>query len=129
MNFGLDDTYTVIMLKVVLTALFWSAGIFGVFNFGEVVKEVVAVGLPAPRLLAVATIVIQLGGSLLIITNAANLGWMGAVVLAAFTLATIPLGHAFWTFSEPQRTAELHIALEHITVVGGLLISAVYSKQ
>jgi hypothetical protein len=32
-----------IVLKVIFTTLFWSAGIFGLFNFSEVVKEVTAV--------------------------------------------------------------------------------------
>jgi len=117
-----------IILKIVFTTLFWSAGIFGVFNYSEVVKEVQAVHLPFPFLLAAATIATQLGGSALIITNAGNLAWLGAVALAVFTLLTIPFGHAFWTFTEPQRTAELHIALEHITVAGGLLLAAWWFK-
>jgi transmembrane protein len=117
-----------VILKIIFTTLFWSAGIFGVFNFSEVVKEVQAVNLPFPSLLAAATIATQLGGSALIITNVGNLAWLGAVGLAVFTLLTIPFGHAFWTFPEPQRTAELHIALEHITVAGGLLLAAWWFK-
>jgi transmembrane protein len=92
-----------IVLKVIFTTLFWSAGIFGLFNFSEVVKEVTAVKLPLPALLAGLTIATQLGGSALVITNAGNYAWLGAVGLAVFTLLTIPFGHAFWTFSEPHR--------------------------
>jgi len=118
-----------VILKIMLTTLFWSAGIFGMFNFQQVVKEVQAINLPFPALLAAATIAVQLGGSALIITNAGNTAWIGAVGLAIFTLLTIPFGHAFWRFSEPQRTAELHIALEHITVAGGLLLAAWWLKS
>ena len=116
-------------LRAVLTVLFWSAGIFGLFNFSAVVAEGRDVGLPYEKLVATATILLQLGGSLLVITNFAQLGWVGAIALAIFTLLTIPFGHAFWTFSEPRRTAELHIALEHLTVVGGLLLAAYYLRQ
>ncbi|MBB3222629.1 DoxX family protein [Pseudoduganella umbonata] len=117
------------MLRAVLTVLFWSAGIFGLFHYSAVVEEVRAVGLPFERVLAAATIFLQLGGSLMVIANVGNSGWLGAVALALFTLLTIPFGHAFWSFPEPRRTAELHIALEHLTVVGGLLLAAWYLKR
>lgn len=118
-----------VVLRVVLTLLFWSAGMFGLFNFAAVAMEVHELGLPYAPLLAGATILLQLGASLLVITNFQKLGWIGALALAGFTLLTIPFGHAFWTFTEPRRTAELHIALEHVTVIGGLLLAAYYLKR
>ncbi|GGY30814.1 DoxX family protein [Pseudoduganella albidiflava] len=117
------------ILRAVLTVLFWSAGLFGLFNYSAVVEEVRAVGLPFAGVVAAGTILLQLGGSLLVIANVGKLGWVGAVALAIFTLLTIPFGHAFWNFPEPRRTAELHIALEHLTVVGGLLLAAWYLKR
>jgi transmembrane protein len=107
-SFHPQGNHMIVALKVMLTTLFWSAGIFGLFNFSEVIKEVQAVQLPFPALLAALTIATQLGGSALIITNVAHPAWLGAVGLAVFTLMTIPFGHAFWTFAEPQRTVELH---------------------
>ena len=118
-----------IILRAFLALLFWSAGLLGLFNFSAVVAEVRDVGLLYAKLVATAAISLQLGGSLLVITNFAQLGWIVALALAIFTLLTIPFGHAFWTFSKRQRTAEMHIALEHITVVGGLLLAAYYLRQ
>ncbi len=69
----------------------------------------------------------QLAGSALIVFNPAGYGWIGSGMLIVFTLLTIPLGHAFWAFSEPRRTEEFYIALEHITVVGGLIMSALFA--
>jgi transmembrane protein len=117
------------VFRAVLTVLFWSAGIFGLFNYSAVVEEVRAVGLPFESAIAAGTIFLQLGGSLMVITNIGNCGWIGAAALALFTLLTIPFGHAFWNFPEPRRTAELHIALEHLTVVGGLLLAACYLRR
>lgn len=116
-------------LRVILTSFFWMAGVFGVFNFNVIVQEMAHVKLPAPAVFAVATIATQLIGSALVISNFNGLGWLGAGALAVFTLLTIPLGHAFWTFEEPKRTAEFHIALEHITVIGGLLIAGLLSLK
>ncbi|MCG1053556.1 DoxX family protein [Mycetohabitans sp. B5] len=111
--------------RIILTTLFWSAGIFGLFNFSSIVSEMEAVVLPAPAAFAVATISVQLLGSFLLIGNFNGWGWIGAGALGVFTLLTIPYGHAFWTFPEPRRTEELHIALEHISVAGGMLMAAI----
>lgn len=118
-----------IPIRIVFTTLFWMAGIFGLFNFGEVVKEVAALALPIPTVVAVATVFVQLVGSLLVITNFKQLGWVGAIALAVFTLLTIPVAHAFWTFEEPRRTTEFYVVLEHITVIGGLLLAAITFKR
>ncbi|AGT08796.1 DoxX family protein [Paracoccus aminophilus] len=114
--------------KALLTSFFWLAGLFGLFNFKTIVQEMVDVGLPRPRLFALATIACQLLGSALLISNVAGLAWLGAGALAVFTLLCIPIGHPFWKFSEPKRSAEFHIALEHIAVVGGLFLAAAISQ-
>lgn len=110
---------TLCLSRILLTFFFWMAGFYGVFNFGEIVLEMVDVGLPWPVLFATGTILCQLVGSALVISNFAGYGWIGSAMLIVFTLLTIPVGHPFWKFSEPQRTQEFHIALEHITVIGG----------
>lgn len=124
-----DHPASLVALRVILTSFFWMAGLFAVFNFSVIVQEMSHVKLPAPVVFAVATIATQLLGSTLLISDFRGFGWMGAGALAVFTLLTIPLGHAFWTFEEPKRTAEFHIALEHITVIGGLLIAGFLSLK
>lgn len=116
-----------IAAKLVLTAFFWMAGIFGLFNFKGVVQEMADVDLPWPRFFAIATIACQLLGTGLIIFNPAGLGWLGAGALGVFTILTIPIGHPFWKFDEPKKTHEFHIVLEHVTVVGGLMLAAILS--
>lgn len=123
----LQHPVALLVAKLVLTFVFWMAGLFGVFNFKVIVQEMVDVHLPNPRFFALATIFTQLAGSLLIITNLGGYGWLGAGWLAVFLLLTIPLGHPFWKFDEPKRTHEFHIALEHVTVVGGLMLAAILS--
>ncbi|MBN3803064.1 DoxX family protein [Paraburkholderia sp. Ac-20336] len=125
----LESPITLVFGRILLTTLFWSAGIFGLFNFSVIVSEMKAVNLPAPVGFAVATIAIQLMGSVLLIGNFNGLGWLGAGALGLFTLLTIPYGHAFWTFPEPRRTEELHIALEHISVAGGMLMAAILTLR
>lgn len=125
----LSSSILMIVARVVLASFFLIAGIFGIFNFPAVVQEMSAASLMAPKLMAVATIATQLVGSILLITNVAGLSWLGAVVLAVFTLLCIPFGHPFWQFEEPQRTQHLQIALEHFALSGGLLIAAIVSLR
>ena len=120
---------TLCLSRVLVTFFFWMAGVYGVFHFTEIVREMLAVGLPWPVLFAVGTIGCQLAGSALIVFNPAGYGWIGSLMLIVFTLLTIPVGHPFWKFSEPQRTQEFHIALEHITVIGGLMMSMLLSGR
>ncbi|MCA1440420.1 DoxX family membrane protein [Ensifer sp. IC4062] len=123
----LTHPHMIMTAKVVLTSFFWMAGLFGVFNFKVIVQEMVDAKLPSPKFFASATIACQLAGSGLLISNAGGLGWLGAGALAVFTILCIPIGHPFWKFDEPKRTHEFHLVLEHITVVGGLMLAAAIS--
>lgn len=121
----LDHPATFVVARIVLTTLFWSEVILGLTKFPVFVEAMKRVSLPFPTFFAVMTILVQLVGSLLLITDVNHWGWFGAGMLGVFTLLTIPYGHAFWKFPQPRRTQELHFVLEHITVVGGLLLAAV----
>ena len=120
----LTHPHAILAAKVILTSFFWVAGLFGLFNFRVIIQEMVDANLPLPKLFAGATIACQLAGSALLISNVAGLAWLGAGALGVFTILCIPIGHPFWKFQEPKRSHELHIALEHITVVGGLILAA-----
>lgn len=123
----LTHSVFLVVAKTVLTLVFWMAGLFGIFNFKIIVQEMIDANLAWPRFFAIATIATQLTGSAVVITNFAGLGWLGAGGLAVFLLLTIPLGHPFWNFEEPKRTQEFHIALEHVSVVGGLMLAGILS--
>ena len=120
----LTHPHAVIATKVVLTSFFWIAGIFGVLNFKVIVEEMVTARLPQPRLFAALTISCQLTGSFLVISNVAGLAWLGAGALAVFTLLCIPVAHPFWKMHDPEKTHSFHTALEHVSVVGGLMLAA-----
>ncbi|MFS8048721.1 DoxX family protein [Rhizobium sp. BR 314] len=109
-------------LRIVLTTLFWSDVFLGIAKFNDFAGAVQRAGLPYPRFVAAAAIVFLSVTSLLVITNFNQWGWIAASALVVFTLLTIPYGHAFWTFPQPRRAQELHFVLEHISVVGGLLL-------
>ncbi len=45
----LSKPWFVLVARIVLTFVFWSAGLFGIFNFGGKVLEMQAFGLPLPK--------------------------------------------------------------------------------
>lgn len=108
--------------RIVLTSIFWMAGLFGVFNFEGKVSEMRGVGLEPPELFAVAVTIVQLGGAALIVAN--RFAWLGAGALGIFLLLTIPIAHPFWTMPEPRSTFVFFVVLEHIALIGGLMVAA-----
>lgn len=111
-----------IAARLVLTFVFWSEGLAGVFDFPFKVAEMRGVGLPAPEFMAVAVTLVQLGGSFLVIID--RYAWLGAGALGVFLAKTIPIAHPFWTFPEPKRTLEFFTVLEHVSLIGGMMVAA-----
>lgn len=110
-----------------LTFVFWTAGLAGIFDFPMKVGEMRAAGLIPPEAFAVAVTAVQLTGSLLIILN--RHAWLGAGALGVFLALTIPIGHPFWTLAEPQRTTSFFTVLEHISLIGGLMVVAALGRK
>ena len=110
------------LARAVLTSMFWMSGLAKLLDFPGGVAEMSHFGLEPAVAYNTAVLIVQLVGSALIILN--RWTWLGAGMLAAFTLLTIPIAHHFWTMDEPFRTLEFFFVMEHITVVGALMVVA-----
>lgn len=110
------------LARTVLTFMFWASGLAKLIDFPTGVAEMAHFGLEPAVAFNVATIIVQLGGSALIILN--RWTWLGAGALAVFTMLTIPIAHGFWAMEEPFKTIEFHVVMEHITVIGALMVVA-----
>ncbi|MCF3642883.1 DoxX family protein [Rhizobium sp. TRM95111] len=110
------------LARAVLTSMFWLSGIAKLADFPAATAEMAHFGLEPPAAFAAAVIVTQLVGSALIIANRRT--WLGAGALAVFTALTIPIVHHFWTMDEPFKTLEFYVVMEHVTVIGALMVVA-----
>lgn len=110
--------------RVVLTSFFWIAGIVTMLKPAMIIAEVERAGLPMPKPIVAAMIATELGGSILLVSDISGLGWFGAGWLGVLTFLSILLGHPFWRFSGPKRMEHFQVALEHVTVIGGLMCAA-----
>lgn len=94
-------------------------------DFGASAQGVRQLGLTPPALWNVLVIVTLIGGSILILLD--RYMWLAAVTLGGFLGLTILLVHHFWSLPQPRAMAAMHIALEHMSLVGGLSAAAIAS--
>lgn len=123
----LDWSYFTLLARIALTFPFWGSGLSKLIDFPAGVAEMEQFGLRPAWLITCLVIFTQLGGSLLIIAN--RRAWSGAGALAIFTLLTIPVAHDFWNLRGHTAQMEFYIAVEHISVIGGLMLAAILSRQ
>jgi len=56
-----------------------------------------------------------------------RMAWLGAGMLGAFTVLTVPLVHHFWSMTGSAAQVELMFSEEHVSVIGGLIAVCVAS--
>lgn len=123
----LKSRWFILFARIMLTFVFWSAGLAGLLNFPRKVAEMRSVGLAPAEAYAVAVATVQLDGAVLIIAN--RWAWLGAGALGVFLTLTIPIAHPFWSMAEPQRTFEFYVVLEHVSLIGGLMVAAALGQR
>ncbi|MCK0209553.1 DoxX family protein [Starkeya koreensis] len=118
---------TAFLARLLLVFMFLGSAIDKMTNFAGAQAEMAHFGLNPPWLFALATILTQLVGSVLILANRAT--WLGAGALAVFTLLTIPIAHHFWTMEGPMALIEFYFTVEHLSVIGGMILVAILAER
>lgn len=112
--------------RCLLVVVFVASGLAKTLDFSGGVAEMQAAGLAPPVLFNVVVAVTLLLGSALILLDRAL--WLGAGLLAGFLLLSILIVHRFWALPAEQAQLSLYFALEHLSLVGGLLAAAIASQ-
>ncbi len=112
-----------ILSRIVLTLPFWGAVIEHGIRFNAWVGTMAHFNLNPPVVFAVFTLLtLVVGTGLVVFTN--KWAWLGAGVLGVFTFLTIFIAHAFWTMKDPEAHTEFYTVLEHVALIGGLMVMA-----
>jgi putative oxidoreductase len=109
--------------RVLLGVLFLVAGIRKIMLYSGSVAYFTKLGFPAPEVIAVLAILIEVGGGALLI-----LGWQTRRVswlLVLFVIIATAMAHRFWEFDAPQYANQMNHFLKNAAIVGGLLYVAV----
>ncbi|KWR82103.1 DoxX family protein [Cupriavidus sp. IDO] len=107
---------------LLLCAAYLQGGLVKLFNFAGGVAEMQHFGLTPAGPMAAATIALELGASMMILLGLWR--WLGALVLAAFTLAATFLALRFWIAPPEARFMMANAFFEHLGLVGGFLLVA-----
>jgi putative oxidoreductase len=105
--------------RILLAAIFLVVGTRKVLAFAGTVGYMAKLGFPAPEVMTVLAITIELGGAILLI-----IGWRTrwvAWLLALFVLIAAFAAHRFWEFDASQYNNQLNHFLKNIAIIGGLL--------
>ena len=112
--------YGFLIARVCLAAVFLYSGVDKPWHWRSSIEEVRNDGLPWPAAFAGATAFTQLVGGCLVATG--FFAWLGALLLAGFTVAATLVGHRFWLRRGSEFAHELTTSLEHVAIVGGLVL-------
>ena len=110
--------------RILIGAIFLNAGVRKLMGFAGTVGYFTKLGFPAPELFAVLAIVIEVGGSILLIV-----GWKTrwvAWLLAPFVLIAALAAHRFWQFDAAQYANQMNHFMKNLAIIGGLLFVATF---
>ncbi|WP_445143658.1 DoxX family protein [Dyella sp. Tek66A03] len=110
-----------------LCAAYLQGGIQKAMDLGAATAEAAHFGLAPAGPITLATIVLELGASLLILFGFYR--WLGAILLAGFTLMATFLANRFWDAAMPERFMLENGFFEHLGLVGGFLLVAWYDLR
>lgn len=123
----LDTRWFPVLARVLLTFCFWGSGLSKLLDFQGGVAEMTQFGFHPPALINLLVALTQIGGSLLVILN--RWTWLGTGALAVFTGLTILLVHDFWNKAGEAAIIDFHVATEHVTVIGAMMVMAILSRR
>ena len=112
--------FAFLIARLCLAAVFLYSGVDKLWHWRSSIEEVRNDGLPWPAAFAGATVFTQLVGGCLVATG--FFAWLGALLLAGFTVAATLVGHRFWLRRGSEFAHELTTSLEHVAIVGGLVL-------
>ena len=113
--------------RIALTSAFLIGGLQKLFDFPGAVAEQAHFGLQPAWLWAVAAIIVEVAGSLLVIFG--RWMWLGAGGLAVLTAVAMLTANNFWTMTGHDRFVALNTFFEHLGLIAGFALVSVMAVQ
>ena len=113
--------------RVVLVSAFLVGGIQKLADFPGAVAEQAHFGLQPAWLWAAAAIVVELGGSVLVMLG--RWVWLGAGGLGVLTAVAMLAANDFWAKNGHDRFMAANAFFEHLGLIAGLVLISVLSLR
>jgi uncharacterized membrane protein YphA (DoxX/SURF4 family) len=123
----LEWRWTWPLARFALVATFLASGFSKIANFSGAVSEMVQAGMPAPAVMALLSIFVELVGSVLVLI--ARWTWLGTGMLGVFTAIGAVTAHAFWKVSGPARKEAIAVFLMHFGLIAALTLDALLAQR
>ena len=120
------NRYGPLVGRLMIAAIFVVSGFGKITGFDGTVGFIASKGLPLPQLAAIAAIVVELGGGILLI-----LGWKtrwAAAAMCIFTVVAALIFHDFWAVPPDMAQNQMIHFMKNICMAGGLLYVVVFGS-
>lgn len=113
-----------LIARILLAAIFISAGFSKVVGFDGVTAYIASKGLPVPMILAALTIALEiLGGLAIVIGYKAR---VAGLLLGLFSILAAFIFHNFWAFPPEQVYLQNIMFMKNLSMAGGLFLLTVF---
>jgi putative oxidoreductase len=125
MNNGSNPFYPI--GRALIGVLFAVSGINKILGFSYVAGWMASSGLPFANVLLAATILLEVGAGLMLVTGIQ--ARLAAAALALFLIPTTAIFHAFWSADTASVQGQLTHFLKNVAIFGGMLIVVGAERQ
>ena len=122
---GWDATW--FLARLALASAYVIGGVNKAVDFPGAVAEQTHFGLQPAWAWAIVTIVVELGGSLLLIWG--RLVWLAAGALGVLTATAMLVANNFWVMEGQARFMAMNTFFEHLGLIGGFALAAVVAAN
>ena len=119
-------TFGPLVGRILLALIFIISGFGKIMGFDATLGYIRSAGLPFAQLSAMAAIVVELGGGILLV-----LGWKArwaAAALFVFVLVAALYFHAFWASPPDQAMMQQIQFMKNLAIMGGMLYIVAYGS-
>jgi uncharacterized membrane protein YphA (DoxX/SURF4 family) len=113
--------------RVALVSAFLIGGLTKLSDFSAAIAEQEHFGLHPGWLWAALAIIIELGGSALVMLG--RLVWLGAGGLGVLTAVAMLTANDFWHLTGHDRFMALNAFFEHLGLIAGLVIVSIHAAE
>ncbi len=115
------------LARLALVSAYLVGGVAKLADFGGAIAEQEHFGLHPGWLWASIAVVVELGGSLLIVSG--FLVWFGAGALGVLTAVAMLVANDFWTMTGHDRFTALNAFFEHLGLIAGLVLVSMRATE
>ena len=120
------NRYGPLIGRILIAFIFVFSGFGKITGFDGTVGYIASKGLPLPQLAAIAAIIAELGGGILLV-----IGWKArwaAAAMLIFTGMAALFFHNFWAVPADQAQNQMIHFMKNISMMGGLLYVVAYGS-